>query len=240
MTDSTLFNDAPTSVLETLVGEGKKFKDPELLAKAKLESDQFIEQLKAENKTLRDEMQQKVRLEELLKRIEEKTRDTSSSRNQPPYETEQDDEDNPNPSLTNEDLERLIEQKYNQIETRKTAQQNLDATKQKLKELLGDNWTEKLKTRITQLGLNEKTLDTLASQSPQAALNALGLSGTQTSGFYSPPSSSVSQNLNTQGTSRNKAYYDKIKESDPKTYWSQKVQAQMHKDALKLAEDFFN
>lgn len=45
------------SVFADLVGEGKKFKDPESLAKGKVESDAFIQKLQDENKGLVEELE---------------------------------------------------------------------------------------------------------------------------------------------------------------------------------------
>src|SRR5688572_12541162 len=54
------------SILEQLVGEGKKFADAEALAKCKAESDAFIETLKREQAELRRELDTRLSLEDFL------------------------------------------------------------------------------------------------------------------------------------------------------------------------------
>ena len=69
MTDATIFNEGgstnetPTTpeattdgqLFPALVGDGQKYKTPEELAKAYSNADQFIEQLKDENRKLREQ-----------------------------------------------------------------------------------------------------------------------------------------------------------------------------------------
>jgi hypothetical protein len=38
---------------------------------------------------------------------------------------------------------------------------------------------------------------------------------------------------------RDSSYYDNLRKTDPKRYFTQEVQAQRHRDALKLGEKFF-
>src|SRR5688500_15910791 len=54
-----------------LVGEDKKFKTPADLARAKAESDAFIERLKQENSGLRNELKTRTTMEDFMKTIKE-------------------------------------------------------------------------------------------------------------------------------------------------------------------------
>lgn len=58
--------DPSTSYLEQLVGEGKKYSNPEELAKAYFNADGFINHLKNETGSLREELDKRMTLEELL------------------------------------------------------------------------------------------------------------------------------------------------------------------------------
>ena len=58
--------DPSTSYLEQLVGEGKKYSNPEELAKAYFNADGFINHLKNETGSLREELEKRMTLEELL------------------------------------------------------------------------------------------------------------------------------------------------------------------------------
>ena len=52
--------------LETLVGEGKKFKDADALARAAIEKDRFILQLQAENAQMRTSLKGEQKIDEFL------------------------------------------------------------------------------------------------------------------------------------------------------------------------------
>jgi adenosine deaminase len=82
LTDSTIFNgetspqpaasatpEQQPSLLTALVGETQKYKTPEELAKAYANADQFIEQLKEENRQLREKATAAKTIDEVLERI---------------------------------------------------------------------------------------------------------------------------------------------------------------------------
>lgn len=236
MTDENLFStDTQPNVLDQLVGEGKKFRTIEDLAKAKLESDSFIQRLQDENKGIRDDLNARVRMEQLLEKLEEVSdggtdiSDNNQSRNNSP--------DN------RPDLETIIEQKLTKRDAEQKASSNVTQVKDALRKYFGDNYEEKLKTRIDDLDLDPKELNDLAKKSPKAFLKLVGI-GEQRQDIptYTPPSSRTNAPVSLQGGQRDYNYYKALRTSNPSEYWKPEVQLQLHKDAIAAAnrgEDFY-
>ena len=55
--------------LEDLVGEGKKYRDPNALAKSRVEADRYIKKLEAEHKQMREELTSRQALADLVDEI---------------------------------------------------------------------------------------------------------------------------------------------------------------------------
>lgn len=236
MTDENLFSDTNTAnTLDQLVGEGKKFKTIEDLAKAKLESDAFIERLKQENAGIREDLNSRVRMEQLLERLEGSSNEdinrSGSNQNQ------SDDSDN------SPDIETIIEQKLKKREAEQTAAQNLAAVKDALEKYFGSDYNTKIKARIADLGLNETELNALAKTSPKAFLKLVGVGEQrQDTSPYQAPTSKTNVPVTPTGGQRTYKYYSDLRKADPSTYWRPDVQLQLHKDAIAAAnrgEDFY-
>lgn len=225
--ESSQQNNESASHLDTLVGDGKKFKTVEDLAKGKVESDRFIEQLQSELDGLRSDLATRARLEDLLDQIEPK-QNTNSGGNQAPR----------NDSTPAPDIEKLIENTLTRRERERTIAENILEAKTRLQEIYGSEYVQKLEARAQQLGMTPQELDELAAKSPKALL-ALVTPQPKGQGTYTPPASAINAPLNSEGGVRNWAYYQRIKAANATQYWSPKVQNQMHKDAIAQAEDFY-
>jgi hypothetical protein len=232
--------DPNKNYMEELVGDGKKFKTPEELARGKYEADQFIERLKREQEALRQELNSRKRLEEVADLL---TSQQKSQSNEGPPPARQDGEKSN--TLTPEQLELMLEERLTKREQQRSRDQNITSVKQKLTEAFGQNYAAKLQQEATNLGVTREYLTNLAAESPQAFYRLVGLdagSRQQDTTLFSPPPSSVNTSSfapNVTGE-RTQGYYDKLKQSDPRTYWSPKVQNEMHRDAQRLGARFFD
>lgn len=242
MTD--LFTDQNTNVvdpnknyLEELVGEGKKFKSVEDLARAKAEADAFIERLKTETNGLRDELKTRTTLDEVLDRLN-KSQDTNSNASN---QNNQNGENGSGTALKPEDLARMIDERVSQREQARRAQENLAEVAQKLTEAYGSNFATKLKQEADALGLSQDYVNNLAATAPKALFRLLGVdSKPPQNNLFTPPTNQVRSPGSSQTSGdRTKAYYDDLKKRDPAQYWNPSTQNQMHKDALRLGESFF-
>lgn len=233
--------DANKDYLQELVGDGKKFKTPQDLARGKAEADAFIETLKRQQDELRadfirvrEENVAKAKLEELIDRLQNgKQPDTSG--NIPPAK---DVELKP---FDPKELEGLIPREIEKYETQRKQSENFRIVQDKLTETFGTNYQTVLNQRIKELGLTADDINALARKSPNAFFNTLGINREQKSdnGFQSPPRSSQrSDNFAPRTEKRTWSYYQKIKKENPTLYYSPKITNQMHDDYQSLGTAF--
>lgn len=230
-----------------LVGEGKKFRDPQTLAKAKAQSDHYIKTLERRQDEMRQELIRKTeeanaqaKLQELIDRLEKPQKDDTTSSDNPNANA-----DNTNqPSFDPNKIQSLVSESIVQYENTKKQRENMNVVQEKLKEQLGPNFQSVLQEKINSLGLSIDDVNNLAKKSPNAFFNTLGLTQTspQDNGFMAPPRSNQRGTAfaPTGRTKRNESYYAELKKSDPKAYFDHKTTIQMEKDALELGEAFFD
>lgn len=240
-------NNSNDNPLEALVGEGKKFKTPEDLAKAKMESDRFIDQLKGELAGIRQELSTRQTLEQLIDKFGSKRdHDTDHGNNQ---NSNGGDGDNNVKSLTEEDINRMVEEKLSNAERTRVHNSNIETVRKALVESFGSDYVTHLKAKADELGVTEEYLQSMAKETPKAFLKlveadkASGASRVANS-LFSPPSGLPSPARSPSGFSPTgtpkKSFYDELKKKNPSEYWSPAVQNKMHKDAIALGESFFD
>lgn len=226
--------DQTKNYLEELVGEGKKFKDYEGLAKGKAESDFHILRLQNELKGLREELAQRQKVSELLDKL------NSNPPSRQPV-TQREEPDTIERQMTQDvNIDELINKALNTREQVNTQKSNMDFVREQLIKAHGDNYQQVLKQKIDALGMTKEQFMTVVSNTPKAALALVDVKRETPSPLTPPRSQVQSTSLRPVNTGdRNKAYYDDLKKRDASTYWSPRVQSQMHKDALSMGESFF-
>lgn len=226
-----LFEDLPSvdptvDYLTELVGEGKKFKTPQELALGKAEADAFIERLKLETQELRTELSTRVKYEEFL----DKLNSAQLSNSQQPSG---DDQQQQKPAMTREEIASLVATQLNQTEAQKTAQQNLGNVQNRLREVYGPNFANKLRQQAAELGLSDQEVKNLAERNPKALFRMLGVDGDRPiEQFDSPPKTQVTGFAPT-GQRRGKTYYDAIYKENPERYFSPEI----YNERYKLIQD---
>lgn len=244
MSDNTLFADTEQNLnldqekdyLAELVGDNKKFKTPQDLAKGKAESDLFIAQLLQEKQEMRDELKTRLKYEEFLTRLEQARR---------PVDDNQDVDDEPETTNTTamrpEDIERLLDQRLAQRERQAAQQNNLNLVKARLSEALGPNFAQRLKEQASNLGVSEQYLNDMAAEQPKALFRLLGLDQEPhrvTS--MSPPRSQMNTEHFTPSTrGKGKSYFDAIYERDKNEFFSAKVQNERFKAIEDMGMELF-
>ena len=213
------------SALEQLVGDNKKFKDEEALAKSKLEADQYIDQLKSELKDLREYIDQKdndrkqnetaEQLAALRKEISQRPDNKESK-------------ENTTPALAESDLETLIDKHITERETKRSASANVDETNSALLAYFGDQdkAVQAVKDRAEVLGLSVSEIKTTAAKSPKAALHLLGIdTESRHVADIDKQSSVTTPEAGVNGNQRlDKAYFDNLRRTDIMKYFDPKVQ----------------
>lgn len=218
---------------DNLVGEGKKYKDSEALAKSRIEADAFILRLQNENAVIRAELQKRDSVEEAVKRLTQRqpAQDTVEEAPPPAPGSHKD-------GLTLEDVEALLQHKLADREAQNRQKTNSQIVIDELKSRFGSQWKAVLKAKQEELGVTEQYLEEQARVAPKALLALVG-SGPRSDSF-TPPSGSFDTSKRPQTTSsKNFAYFEKIRLTSPTEYWKPHVQNEMHKEAIKQGDAFW-
>lgn len=213
------------SVLSNLVGEGKKFKTVEDLAKGKAEADAFIEKLKGEVDELRKELQAGLSLKQAIQEVDKRG-------NQPESNVA------PKGSVDPSELPKLVNEMLEQRELEKVREANIkEADRQIVALFNGDRQKSKefLEKKAAELGVGVNWLADMAATSPKAVMNFLGLETTapNTAALNNRSVNTDAQTFapNAGPVKGSKAYYDKIRKENPSLYFSPKVQQEIFEAA---------
>lgn len=221
--------DPQKNYLEELVGEGKKFKTPEDLARGKYEADLFIQtknaaydKLREDYLKLHEEYKTQAKLAELVDKLQTQpnTREDTQNTDQPKFD----------PKLVDDRVSSM----FQEYEAKKTREQNLKLVQDELQKKFGTSYQSVLKSQMDNLGLTKDFVEDLAGKHPQVLLKTLGVydQGPQET-FQTPPRSTVrNDNFAPHTPKRDWAYYEKLRVEKPALYHDPKTQVQMHKDAI--------
>lgn len=216
-----------SSFLDQLVGEGRKFKDVESLARGKAEADRYVDQLRTELETQRQLNEEK--LDKLLEAITAKDKGTSSVGGVDSgtgtnfNDNRQDTRDATSPDTTSEDIESLVKRMLSEREQQQSAQSNLATVDSKMKEIYGEKAGEVLITRSNELGISREDLKRMAETSPTAFLKLMSDSkSTSSSSFSSTPNrvNTTSLGVNNNSNERGWSYYRDLKKRNPREFWN--------------------
>lgn len=232
--------DPSKNYLEELVGDGKKFKTPEELAKGKFYADTQIniltkklDEMRADYMALREDNAAKDKLDDLLKKIENERNNMSDKLP---------DTDEDKSGLKIEDVKSLFQQEYSTAKTREKEDANFNYIQSKLKEVHGKNAQEFLSEQMQNLGLNKETINDMARKQPKFLERALGLDQPKRNeNFQAPPFSSLRNEFSPSGgPKRTWSYYQELRKTKPDLYHDPKTNIQMQKDAIELGEAFMD
>jgi hypothetical protein len=247
MTQETLLDssnietfDETKNYYSELVGEGKKFKDNESLAKGKYLADLHAQTLEKRLDELREDYLReremnatRAKLEDVIKQLET----TKLSNETPSNEVRE-------PALKTTDIEEFLSKEVpkhvSAYELERRMKENFNTVKSKLIERFGNNYQNQYKDKIDQLGLTPERAEALAREAPTAFLTMLGLDRSpQRMTDTTPPSSSTSFRPQT-GEKRKMSYYKELRKTKPMLYHDPKIAIEMEKMAQELGEDFFD
>jgi len=232
-------NKTPTTTsLEGLVGEGKKYVDVEALAKAYGEADGFINQLKTEGTGLREELDKRLSAEDVLSEVKSEREELAK--------TIASAAENTTPQLDEEVLSKLISKTVDQRDEQKVADTNIMQVDAKMKEVYGDKAKDVLATKAQELGLSIEYLAGVASKSPSAFFNVVGLSPDQSK--VTTPSVTVGT-TNTEAVEKVMAastiqpgtmkYFEEIRKANPRKFFSPEIQNQLFKARTEKGHEGF-
>ena len=251
MTDSTTQDGGAAPVnqspLQTLVGEGKKFKDVDALADGKLQSDKYITKIEGENRELRSTLATADERETALKRKLEfyerlnHNDGTGENGKEPPVSGSGKEKEPASTGLGADDVLKLVETR----ETKIREANNLRSVEAALVKEYGADAQTVLKAKAAELGVELDYLLNTAKTSPQALLNMIGYvpndvrnasltNGARSASHRAPNGKGNDANI------RGASYYEKLKKEMGATKFilNQGLQMQMHKDMDSLGDAF--
>lgn len=235
--------ETPEAILDAAKAKFKNEKgelDVVGLAKGKLESDAFIINLTGQMEALRQDLNSRTSLEELLQDLKASRQPASNPA--PQASVNESNQEEPNAiALTVDAIKKLLQDELSQTTKLATAQRNVDFAEQELAKIWGASTRQKLEARAKELDVSLDFLKGLAASKPKLFLETVGAKApTQVnSQDYTPPQSRDNPAHREPAPGRNKAYYEKLRKENPNEYWSVRVQGQEMRDAIQLGDAFF-
>jgi len=216
--------------------KGEAFKDPQVLAKSKLESDNYIKQLEGQLTELRTELSKEEAAKKLLAELQGRRQDPNA--NPVPKQGETNPSDT-KPELSEDVIQRLVEETLSKRETTQTAKQNAKMVQDQLVQKYGTEAKAHVEKKAQELGMSFDRLSALAAESPTAFMSLIG----EPKPEYKPP---VSGTINTAAgnfnnpAEKNWAYYQNLRKTNKQLYFDPKTQQQMMQDKMRLGDRFGN
>mgnify|MGYP003624522458 FL=1 len=234
-------NSPQGSFLSKLVeAKGENWKDPEVLAKGKIEADGYIQTLEGQLTQMREDLKKKEYQEEVLEQLQKKaTESTAVNNGVPKNNNSNTDGENTTRNISEEDLKSLVEQTLTQREADAVTKTNLQRVDEELDKSFGTNAEEVVKKKAAELGMSMDRLSEIASESPNAFFTLIG----ESKPSFNPM---VNGSVRTEGvnmqvsTDRNWQFYQKLRRENPNQYYEPKMQQQLLQDKMRLGDNFGN
>lgn len=220
------------------------------ILKGKYHADKHIATLEIENRGLRKMEETSAKFDDLLQRLKSPASTGSNEgSNQKPQALDETDnsskKDDEQGKFTPDMIQKLISQELNKQSELTQKQRNLEAVKTKAAELYGRNYETELLKKAKEINASPAFLESIAASNPDAFFRMMGMNDVQSKPSNpngAPPRPSVDTvrgNMAGQGNVKNYAFYSNLRKTNPKLYSSKATQAEMHKMAATLGEDFY-
>lgn len=222
-------NDGNQSYVEALVkARGEQWKDPEVIAKGKLEADRHIEDLTKKLRELEESSASSKKLEDLVAQIEKATKSNPNT------------ESDTKTSVSEADIQSLVEKTLTKKEAESTAKQNLDLVNSQLAESFGDEAGSVVQKKAQELGLSLDRLKSLAAESPSAFLTLIGEKPKQVKVNTEGSIKTEGLSTTTRKDTRNNAFYQEMRRKNPQLFYSAATMNQMIADRQRMGDAFYN
>lgn len=229
MTDIFSDEQAPEVKFDDLVGEGKKYRDPDALAKKTVHADQHISNLESELAELRQELATRTTIEDMMDKLNQRqpTRE--------PLDTTQ-----PEPGKDQVDLTSEVQRLLAAEKEKDRREANISKTRAGLRERFGADYNNRLTQIADELSVSKDFLTQMAASSPEGFMKLVdSVAKPDDNRPVTPPKGSIDPFKIASPGTKNKAYYDKIRKEDPNLYFSRRVQNEMHAEAVKQGASFY-
>lgn len=228
--------------------KGENFKDPQVMAKSILHSTTHIEGLERQLEELRNDLSKQDYAKNLLDEVRKQSEQSPSggevsNGTSQTNSTTSTENGGTTREISEEMLKGLIETTLTNREAANTAKQNLKITDEKLTQLYGTEVGAKMQEVSQSLGMPKERLQDIAAESPTAFFKLLGekVEPAKTSminqGSVNTSTSFMDSNASSK---RDRNYYKKLRQDNPKTYYDPKIQRQMFADVERLGDSFYS
>ena len=228
------------SFLQKLVeAKGENWKDPEVLAKGKLEADGYIKNLEDQIAQMREDIKKQDYQAQILEQLQNKAAETTTAQTATPNDNGSTETQNTTASLSENDLESLVEKTLVKREQDSVIKQNLSQVDQELVNSFGTEAEATVRKKAEELGMSLSRLRDIAAESPTAFFSLIG----QPQKTFSPMVQGTvrTEGVNMQASNtRDWNYYQKLRRENPNQYYSPKVQQQLIKDRMNMGDKFGN
>jgi len=227
------------SYLQKLVeAKGENWKDPEVLAKGKLEADGYIKTLEEQLAQMREDLKKQEYQAQVLEQLQNKAAETTEAKTGVPNNNGSVKDQNTTANLSEEDLKSLVEKTLSQREKDAVIKQNLAQVDKALEESFGTEALTVVQQKAQELGMSLERMKDIAAESPNAFFALIGEKPKQ------PSNPMIQGSVRTEGvnmqasTERNWAYYQKLRRENKNLYYTPKVQQQLMEDKVRLGDKF--
>lgn len=228
------------SFLQKLVeAKGENWRDPETLAKGKLEADGYIKTLEDQLNQMREDIKKQDYQAQILEQLQNKATDSTTVETATPNNNGSTETQNTTASLSENDLESLVEKTLVKREKDSVVKQNLSQVDQELVNSFGTEAEAKVREKAQELGMSMERLRDIAAESPAAFFSLIG----QPQKTFNPmvQGSVRTEGVNMQASNvRNWQYYQSLRRENPNQYYTPKVQQQLMQDRVKMGDKFGN
>jgi hypothetical protein len=228
------------SFVDKLVGEGKKFKDIESLAKGKLEADNHINEITKTLNELREELSKQEYSKQLLEQLNKDKGSETLAEQSSPVTQSPSNTGNTTQSAS-DNIEALVEKVITEKERSRTVTQNISIVTEEMEKQFGDKASSILNSKSKSLNISVDRLKEIASESPTAFFQLIGVNSTnRTNNMSTITQSSIrSENFTSNSQERDFDYYQKLRKENRSLYYSPKIQNMLIKDRERLGNQFY-
>ncbi len=231
-------NVSPLDALVAAKGN-EDFRDVNVLANSKLEADRFIEQLKKENEELKSQMANHASMEETFKQLDAKAEEIAAKLREQPVQSYE--EQTETPSYDPSEVQKLVQRELEETTSRQRREANINAVNEKLGEMFGAEAGDVLAKRARELDMTHDEVLDMAGNKPAAFLALMNVEKPvhQNNQTTASEVNTASPSFNQSSTTRNYAFYERLRKENHGKYMSKEIQLQMQKDAMAQGDEFF-
>tara|TARA_R110000868_G_scaffold40490_7_gene139716 strand:- start:5707 stop:6474 length:768 start_codon:yes stop_codon:yes gene_type:complete len=234
VTEETSTEDFVDQLVKT---KGENWKDPQVIAKGKIEGDRHIESLTSQIAEMREDLEKTKNRVSIDNQLQEKagvaTQEPVVSKNNNSDGVEADTKPD-----TTVDIEGLVEKTLVARERKAVVTRNIEEVNSNLEKTFGTEAAKEVQTRANELGMTMDQLQAIAVESPRAFFRLIGEAPAAESAGVVSGSVNTAAALNKSST-QDFEYYQNLRRTNSNHYYSSKMQNEMAESRVRLGDKFY-